>query len=133
MSSCRSVSGMAVAEQLPWIVHNLKAEGARHRQNHHVVHDDIFFNYYMKVYFKYFNLNYPISSNKYILSLCLQPINGFLMYDSLCRCFMMNRCIIDPESCIYAKCRNNYQYPAFLKMMKADGEGYMAFLGRMIK
>ena len=102
-------------------------------QGHHVVHDDIFFNYYMKVYFKYFNLNYPISSNKYILSLCLQPINGFLMYDSLCRCFMMNRYIIDPESCIYAKCRNNYQYPAFLKMMKADGEGYMAFLERMIK
>jgi hypothetical protein len=31
---------MAVAQQLPWIVHNLKAEGARHRQNHHVGHDD---------------------------------------------------------------------------------------------
>jgi len=32
--------------------------------DHHISHRSYYFNYYMKVYFKYFNLNYPSSSNK---------------------------------------------------------------------
>ena len=33
-------------------------------EDHHISHMDYYFNYYMKVYYKYFNLNYPSSSNK---------------------------------------------------------------------
>jgi hypothetical protein len=32
--------------------------------SYHFTHDNFYFNYYMKVYFKYFNLNYPSASNK---------------------------------------------------------------------
>ena len=40
------------------IIFLLKAEG------YHITHDDFYFNYYMKTYFKYFNLNYPTSATK---------------------------------------------------------------------
>jgi hypothetical protein len=35
----------------------MKAKG------HHFVYDEVYFSYYMKVYYKYFNLHYPSSSN----------------------------------------------------------------------
>ena len=33
-------------------------------ESYHITHDDYYFNYYMKTYFKYFNLNYPTTSTQ---------------------------------------------------------------------
>ena len=32
--------------------------------SYHIIHDNFYFNFYMKTYFKYFNLNYPTAATK---------------------------------------------------------------------
>jgi hypothetical protein len=40
----------------------------------------------------------------------------------------MNKTVLEPEYFIYVNERNSPQYPAFLKMIKADADEYHAFL-----
>lgn len=46
----------------------------------------------------------------------------------LYRQYIMNRAVFEPEYFIYVHRRSDHQYPAFLKMIKADPEEYDAFI-----